>query len=130
MAQTSCCSSVSVVGVCLGEGGGTGGTIVLVSIPDNASTPANIPTVKIVGSYMLLVQPLTFPGACATFMASNADSGFAGSVARITNSPSPTDEEIDITWVAGNPIELYHSVVKTGGTGALITYRVLISSLS
>ena len=131
MAQISCGGGISVTGSCMsGSGGsGTGGTVVQVSLPDNAATPVSIPSTNTVGSYMLLVQPLTYPGATANFVASNADSGFAGSVARLTNSPSPTLEEIDITWTAGNSVQLYHSVTKGGGTGALITYRVLIVTL-
>lgn len=131
MSQVSCGSGVSVTNVCLsGAGGsGTGGVTVQVSLPDNAATQVAIPKVGLVGSYMLLVQPLTYPGATANFMAANSDASLSGSVARLTNASSPTLEEIDITWVAGNPITLYHSTPKGGGTGALIVYRVLIITL-
>jgi hypothetical protein len=130
MSQVSCGSGVSVVNTCLSSGGSdTSSTVVLVSLPDNAMTSVVIPKVKLVGSYMLLVQPLSYPGATANFMAANSDPSLSGSVARITNAASPTSEEIDITWIAGNPINLYHSVIKAGGTGALITYRVLIVTL-
>ena len=129
MAQVSCGAGVSVVNVCMGSGSGSGSIVVQVSLPDNAMTPVNIPTVGNMGSYILLVNPSIFPGASATFNASKSDSSFAGSAARITNSPSPTVEEIDIVWSAGNPIQLFHSILKAGGTGALITYKVKIISL-
>jgi hypothetical protein len=130
MSQVSCGSGVSVFNTCLSGGGsGTGGIVVQVSLPDNAATQVAIPTVNASGSYMFLVQPVTFPGATANFVAANSDVTLAGSVARLTNAASPTSEEIDITWIAGNPVSLYHSVLKAGGTGALITYRVLIVAL-
>jgi len=127
MAQVSCGGNISVVNTCLSSGGGN---VVQVSLPDNATTPVAIPKINTVGSYTLLVQPLNYPGATANFMAANSSSSLSGSVARITNATSPTGEEIDITWTAGNPINLYHSVTKTGGTGALITYRVLIITIA
>lgn len=122
---TFSCGGTNIENTCLNESG-SGVTTVLVSLLDNSATPVYIPTVNNVGSYMLLVAPLVSLGATANFAASNANSVFAGSAARLTNSPSPSIEEIDIVWNAGAPIALYHSVLKAGGTGALITYRVLI----
>jgi hypothetical protein len=129
MSQVSCGSGISVFNTCMSNASGSVSTIVQVSLPDNAATQVAIPTVNAIGSYMFLVQPVTFPGATANFVAANSDVTLAGSVARLTNASSPTGEELDITWIAGNSVSLYHSVFKVGGTGALINYRVLIISL-
>lgn len=119
---------LSVGNECVGSGGGGGGggESVVVYLLDNAMTPVDIPITDDQGSYFLVVVPVNFPGATATFAASNSSPATAGSVARVTNSPSPTNEEIDITWTIGNVVQLFHSVVKTGGTGALIPYLVTV----
>jgi len=93
---------------------------------DNSLSYVNIGSTDQQASYFIVVEPVVFPGATATFAVSSGSPGFAGSVARITSSPSSTNEEVDIQWPADSPVQIQHSVVKTGGIGDLIPYRVRI----
>ena len=97
-----------------------------VLLPDNAMTEVPITETETQGSYLIIVTPNVTPGATAVFSASSGSPGVAGSVSRITSSPSPTSEEVDIVWNANETVSLYHSVTKAGGTGADISYCVRV----
>ena len=101
----------------------------VVELPDDMMTPVIIQCTELQGTYMLLIESVSPDGAKATFMASSAFDAQAGSIARITNAPSITDESIQIQWNANEKIKLYHDVTKTGGTGALIPYNVKLLTL-
>lgn len=133
--MTSTCTSgkVSVAGSCIGGGGGgsdnTFSNLSTVYLTDNSTSFVNITDTEDHASYFIVVEPLILPGATATFAASSGSPGVAGSVARLTSSPSPTDEEIDVGWPADSSIQIQHSVVKSGGTADLIPYRVRIMGI-
>lgn len=123
-------TAISKVCYCICKGGsGGGGVTEVVQLPDNAMTPAIITLTAKQGTYMLLVEAVLSDGAKATFMASSAYDAQAGSIARITNAPSLTDESVHIKWLSNEKIKLYHDVTKTGGTGVLLNYNVKILTL-
>lgn len=111
-----------------GLGCGSASSVVTetVYLPDNALTFVNITNTDDQGSYFIIVEPVAFPGATATFSASSGSSGVIGSVVKHTSSASTTNEVIDIGWPINSPVQLQHSVVKTGGTGADIPYTVRV----
>ena len=117
---------VNVDGSCndCGGGGGGGWLTTTVSIVDNAATPASITALSNTGTYMIMVNAVLANGASADFNISKGNSAVAGNVFRTSNSPAITNERIDILWPIGGPPQLYHSTLKTGGTGALLVYNV------
>lgn len=102
------------------------GQVVIVNLPDNAMTHVNVPSTAMQGTYMLLVKSANPDGAAATFMAACAYNAQGGSIARLTSAPSITDETVNIAWPMNGTPQLYHDILKTGGTGALIPYNVHI----
>lgn len=94
---------------------------------DNSSTPADITKTDLRGSYFIIATSIASDGATATFSASKADSTTAGVTLRITSDPGVNGEELDITWPAGDPVQLYHST--TSGVGTLLCYNVRIFSV-
>lgn len=111
------------------SGSGPSPVVQVVNLPDNAMTPINIPTTAMQGTYMLLVKSSNPDGAAATFMAACAYNAQGGSIARITSAPSITMETVNIAWPSNGVVQLYHDVLKAGGTGALIPYNVNIYSV-
>ena len=123
-------TAISKVCYCICKGGGGGGGVTeVVQLPDNAMTPVNITLTGLQGTYMLLVEAVLADGAKATFMASSAYDAQAGSIARITNAPSLTDESVHIKWLPNQKIQLFHDITKTGGVGVLLNYNVKILTL-
>lgn len=125
-------TAISKVCYCIckgGGGGGGGGVIEVVQLPDNAMTPVEITLTAKQGTYMLLVEAVVTNGAKASFMASSAYDAQAGSIARLTNAPSLTDESVYIKWLPNEKIKLFHDVTKTGGVGVLLNYNVKILTL-
>ncbi len=121
-------TAISKVCYCICKGGSSD-IIEVVQLPDNAMTPVEITLTAKQGTYMLLVEAVLADGAKSTFMASSAYDAQAGSIARLTNAPSLTDESVHIKWLPNEKIKLYHDTVKTGGVGALLNYSVKILTL-
>jgi hypothetical protein len=125
-----CGMGVKIDGTCAcdggggGGGGGSGGTDVQVNLPDNAHTRVNIPSTNKQGSYTFIVKSVLANGATGTFNASSSQDTVAGSVVRVTDSKSATNERVQLDFAANQVPQLYHQVLKMGGTGALITYNV------
>jgi hypothetical protein len=109
-----------------GGGGGTGGTVVTLSLPDNAMTRVDIPSTAMQGSYLFIVKSVLSDGATATFLASSARDNIAGSVVRTSSSPAVGGEEIQLDWQANNVPQLYHSVLRTVPVPTLVEYQVNI----
>ena len=107
---------------------GSGGITETVLVIDNASTPTSILNTAQQGTYILLVKSTLSNGAGALFMATCATNSNVGNVVRIVNAPSFTNEEISMSWPSSSNLQLYHSIVKTGGTGANISYTIKIIS--
>ena len=99
----------------------------IVNVIDNASTPSNIVNTDFRGSYFIIVESSDQGGACATFVASSRSSDAAGQINRLTESRSVTNERIQAQWTANNRVQLYHQVTKTGGVGANLPYKVVIT---
>lgn len=127
---------VRVDGTCVNKdcsGGGSGGgnlSTTTVSIPDNANTAAQITAISGHGIYLVLVKSTNADGASATFTISKGNTLASGNVNRTSNSAAGTDERVDISWPAGSSPLLYHSTLRTGGTGVLVPYTVGYMGLS
>lgn len=89
---------------------------VVVGLPDNAITPANIGT-ALYGNFVIKIVG----DASAIITASNASASTNGTV-NMQTSVSPTGESIYAQWPAGSPLQIYHHTFKTGGTGATLWY--------
>jgi hypothetical protein len=102
----------------------------IVTLIENSSTPVNIEATSTRGAFFINVESVVNDGAAATFSASSNETATAGSTVRFTNSPAaaPSSVEINITYLANNKVQLYHSV--TGPTGASIDYRVVSKSVA
>jgi hypothetical protein len=102
----------------------------IVTLIENSSTPVNIEATSTRGAYFITVQSVVNDGAAATFAASSNEAAVAGTTTRFTNSAAaaPSSVEVDITYLANNKVQLYHSV--TGPTGASIQYLVVSKSVS
>jgi len=106
------------------------GFVEIVTLIENSATPVNIENTSTRGAFFINVESVVNDGAAATFAASSRETAVAGSTVRLTNSPAaaPSSVQIDITYLANNKVQLYHSV--TGPTGAAIQYRVVSKSVS
>jgi hypothetical protein len=120
-------TAISKVLYCICKG--ACGAIETVFLLDNVMTPVEITCTELQGTYMLLIESVEADGAKSTFMASSAHNAQSGSLARLTNAPSLTDESINIQWNGNEKIKLYHDVTKTGGIGDLIAYKVKLLTL-
>jgi len=96
----------------------------IVQLPDNLTTRVPIISMNNTGVYKILVEPQAILGAHATFDCSKTQDIIPGQTERLTNSPASTVERLKLDWLAGGPPTLYHSPVRTGGVGALISYKV------
>jgi hypothetical protein len=93
-------------------------------LPDNATTKIPITNCTNTGCYKILVASLAANGAIATFDCSKAQDTINGQTERVTNSPALTNERLKLDWTPGQKPVLYHTPTKTGGVGALLSYRV------
>lgn len=102
----------------------------IVTLVENSSTPVNIESTSTRGAFFITVESVVINGAAATFSAASNETAVAGSTVRLTNSPAaaPSSVEIDITYLANNKVQLYHSV--TGPTAATIEYCVVAKTVS
>jgi hypothetical protein len=107
---------------------GGGGSSEIVSLLDNSTTGSNITATGQQGTYMVIVKSQSSNGAGAMFAATCGTDTNPGVIAKIVSAASSTNEEINMKWNANSVAQLYHSVVKTGGTGALINYDVKVFS--
>jgi Tfp pilus tip-associated adhesin PilY1 len=124
-----CGMGVKIDGTCACDGGGgsgTGGVTVQVGLPDNAHTRVNIPSTNKQGSYTFIVKSVLSNGATGTFNTSSSQDAVAGSVVRVTDSKSITNERVQQDWQPNQVPQLFHQVLKMGGTGAIIFYNVTI----
>lgn len=102
----------------------------IVTLPDNSGIRVDIPSTDARGSYLIIVESLENDGATATFAVSSNEDSSAGVVQRITSIPGALDEEIDVDWLAGEQVQLYHSTTRTGGTGVLLDYSVRVVDMN
>lgn len=128
-----CGMGVKIDGTCAcdssGGGGGSGGVLVQVSLVDNAPTRVNIPSTNRQGSYIFICKSVLSNGATATFNCSSSQDAVAGSVLRVSESASISNERIMLDYAPNQVPQLYHQVPKIGGIGALITYNVIIYTI-
>lgn len=98
-----------------------------VSVVDNASTHTQIVGLKTRGSYQLIIESEALDGACLTaFVSKSSASDSDGAIFQMTSTQAVTgqDQAISVKWLAGEAPSVYHSTLKTGGTGANILYNI------
>lgn len=94
-----------------------------ITLPDNATTAISLNTATMSGYYVVTVNPLVANGAFLTAVMALYNSSYINKPDYLLSS---SGESVGIKWVVGNPIQLYHATTKVGGTGAMITYNVLL----
>jgi hypothetical protein len=98
-----------------------------VTIADNATSGPQIPGTADHGSYMILVEDITYGGAAATFFLSGSI-GRGGSAARLSSVMGPNEETLGIVWATGDVPRLVFNDLPVNGTGATITYNCKVIS--
>ena len=92
-------------------------------LADNSSTPLEFAGLKSRGVYNFQIESLNDSGCvydykvCKSKTESDSFTSFG-----IHQAAFDTNEEIAIKWEPNRPPSVYHSVVKTGGSGAMIQY--------
>ena len=92
-------------------------------LPDNASTALEFVGLKNRGVYHFQIESVNDQGCvydykiCKSKTDSDSFSSFG-----IHQASFDTNEEVSIKWEANSPPSVYHSVLKTGGSGANIAY--------
>lgn len=87
-------------------------------LPDNA--PTLYATAYTTGQYTLNIQPLTGSYAYTYLIASKSTNGGA-TIYIQTSTNTLYNEEVYAQW-SGTNLELYHGILRTGGTGAILYY--------
>jgi len=92
-------------------------------LADNSSTPLEFAGLKSRGVYNFQIESLNDSGCVYDYKVckGKTDSDSFTSFG-IHQAAFDTNEEIAIKWEPNKPPAVYHSVVKNGGTGAMIQY--------
>lgn len=97
---------------------------VVIQVIDNAQTGVTLSTATF-GIYTIHVTPQNSTGSAVSgYVMMYNNKPFMD----LKQSPSSTGEQVSIKWTPGNAVQIYHSVLKTNGTGASINYNVLIEN--
>lgn len=103
------------------------GTLSAVSVADNAGSGggAALSGLKQRGSYQLIVESTAADGAAATFFISKrAAADTAAAIFTASSATANGDEVISVEWPASSTPNIYHSTLRTGASGASVTYNV------
>lgn len=112
-------------------------TTQIIELLDNSNTAVAIST-STSGSYMILVDAVQASSGSGSFLRQGtgafsvfavASSGIGGAINRLAATKANGNERVDATWNTGETVKLLHSPARTGGTGALIPYRVKIQKV-
>jgi hypothetical protein len=138
--ETTFDQGVTIEGVNINNGligGAAPDTTEIVELLDNATTAVAITTATS-GSYMILVDAVQSASGAGSFLRQGngafsvfavASSGVGGAINRLASSKASGNERVDATWNTGETVKLQHKPARTGGTGALIPYRVKIQKV-
>lgn len=95
----------------------------VVALVDNSNIPYTLAGANATGNYNLSVVPFIATGA-RTFITAIKSVSTNSGIVFTQKSPSATSECVDADWNANMPLNIYHSVSKSGGSGADIYYVV------
>ena len=92
-------------------------------LADNSSTPLEFAGLKSRGVYNFQIESVADLGCVYDYKVckGKADSDSFNSFG-VHQGAFDTNEELAIKWEPNSPPSVYHSVLKTGGTGAMIQY--------
>ena len=92
-------------------------------LADNSSTPLEFAGLKSRGVYNFQIESVADMGCVYDYKVckGKSDSDSFNSFG-VHQAAFDTNEEIAIKWEPNSPPSVYHSVLKTGGTGAMIQY--------
>jgi hypothetical protein len=95
-----------------------------IKLKDNVTTPVNT-GLRYRGAYEIIVESASQTGACASWRIMKSSAASASFVATGTSIESEdSDEKLQISWPAGQAPQLFHEVVKTGGSGVDLVYKI------
>jgi hypothetical protein len=121
-------NSAAVGEFCYTRAVAAGTTLGYIQVIDNGVAATSVPNTP-PGSYQLVAESVISDGAVVVFFAAKAETSMGGSLVRLVNSNSITDETLQIRWNANQPIKLYHNIPRTGATGAYITYKYALTTI-
>ena len=101
-----------------------------VNLIDNASTEHVFTGLKNRGVYEFQVESVADGGAVYQYKICKSSSSSASFTAFGIHQSGTTDEEVSIKWDASSAPALYHKTLKTGGSGANLSYKVKYLSVN
>lgn len=138
--ETTFDQGVTIEGVNINNGliGGASPDVTeIILLPDNALTTVAIST-SATGAYMVLVDAVQASSGAGSFLRAVggafsvfavASSGIGGAVNRLAGSKGSANQRVDATWGTGETVKLQHKPAFTGGSGAMIPYRIKIQKV-
>ena len=130
---------VTIEGVIINNGliGGVPADVTeIVELLDNATTAVDVTNTATIGAYMVMADQVQAASGAGSFLRATggsfaafavASTGIGGGVNRLAGSKGTLNHRVDGTWATGEKFQLKHLPAQTGGTGALIPYRVRVS---
>lgn len=98
-----------------------------ITIADNDTTTKESIVSINYGACIVSITNAATGGSCGVFAVLRSSISTDGLITKILGIPGPQDEEIWVCWDAGvDSLRCYHTVARTGGTGALLTYHVTV----
>ena len=103
-----------------------------VLVPDNAITEVPIPNItKTRGAFDFHIESVAEGGAIFNYEIVKAKSSSESfSMFGVHQPNEDTQEQVWVSWGANSTPKVYHKTLKTGGSGANITYKVKVLSVS
>jgi hypothetical protein len=138
--ETTFDQGVTIEGVNINNGligGAAPDTTEVIQLLDNATTAVAIST-STTGAYFILVDAVQSNSGAGSFLRAVggafsafavASSGIGGAINRLAGSKGSANQRIDCTWSTGETVKIQHKPAFTGGSGALIPYRIKISKV-
>lgn len=134
-------NGVTISGVNINNGligGATPDTTEIVLLPDNATTLVEVTGTSTIGSYVILVDAVQAAAGSSSYVRQSggsfnifviASSGTGGAINRIVGTKGSSNQRIDGDWGTGGKFKIQHKPFYTGGTGAIIPYRVKVQKV-
>jgi len=101
-------------------------------VPDNTITEVVIPNItKTRGAFDFHIESVAEGGAIFNYKIVKAKSSSESfSLFGVHQPNEDTQEQVWVSWAANSTPKVYHKTLKTGGTGANLTYKVKVLSVS